>query len=614
MDEIVFQKNINNMKMYNNILAEKLMELIRKDNFKRNENITVELCDSRDGNRITKINVMGKSQYLNSTYAPFAEAEKVASQYKDIHDYGVMVVFGLSNGIIAQSIIDALPQHTNIVFYEPSLEIFLHVIYNYDLGKIMSDQRTCIFVKGINDEMLEPVLGNMINEANFKYAYYDALPRYRSLYPELCEEIRAEFEIVVQTEKNTIETIKWNGRIETENNIYNIPLLINCNCEEEFRSSFPNHLPVVIVAAGPSVKRNIDQLKLLKNRLLIMAVDTIAKYLVNNGVRPDIVVTVDPVIGKDTFSDMAKCDLIYACGTGVNHNIQEYLGNGRKIMITTRCPYYDNLMNIEGHHLYALNNGGSVATVAFALAQVWGYKKYILVGQDLALEGSKRYADETLNIDDDRSKFYTVEGYNGGYVETPADLKIYLDWYEMMARSHPDYEIINSTEGGARIAGTIQEPLSEVVREFDNNNYDYEKIITEKMPLFTGNSYNNLVKYVKGTIDNITDIKKRLGEGLKLIDCTEKELEGGVIRIDLRQINHKISEIMDYCAGAEESYFIDGIIADEHADDLGDIYEEDNDPLLEYKRILKKTKNYACDMYEATDEVKKMFEDVMTKM
>ena len=52
--------------------------------------------------------------------------------------------------------------------------------------------------------------------------------------------------------------------------------------------------PAFIVSAGPSLDKNIDELKNIKGRGVIMAVDTAIKPLLKKGIVPDIVASVDP--------------------------------------------------------------------------------------------------------------------------------------------------------------------------------------------------------------------------------------------------------------------------------------------------------------------------------
>ncbi|KAA2301602.1 DUF115 domain-containing protein, partial [Clostridioides difficile] len=52
-------------------------------------------------------------------------------------------------------------------------------------------------------------------------------------------------------------------------------------------------LPAVVVAAGPSLNKNIEQLHNLKDNVIIIAVDTIAQRLCNEGIIPDFICSIE---------------------------------------------------------------------------------------------------------------------------------------------------------------------------------------------------------------------------------------------------------------------------------------------------------------------------------
>ena len=52
-------------------------------------------------------------------------------------------------------------------------------------------------------------------------------------------------------------------------------------------------IPAIVVAAGPSLDKNIDLLKKIKGRFPIIAVDTALRHMIANGIKPDIVCAAD---------------------------------------------------------------------------------------------------------------------------------------------------------------------------------------------------------------------------------------------------------------------------------------------------------------------------------
>ena len=609
----IYAANLTRMKEVYGIDADRMS--VMEGDIAENETIIPETEVAKNGTKITLLNCGERRIYLNSRYNPEDEADKFVLQYNEITDYSVCLFFGLGNGIVARKLAETLGNHVSLIFYEPFPELFVHVMQNYDITDIIDNSRIRIFVKGINDDELDIYLHDVVTEANYRYTFYDALPKYKMLCLNDFEYIYNRFNDAVQSVRNNIETVKYQSGVDSRNNILNLEFLRNCCCEEQLRGVFDTEMPVVLVAAGPSLKKNIDELKKLKGKLLIIAVDTVAKYMMKNNVRPDIVITVDPNLKEVVFEELRDENLICAYSTGASYEVLKATGQGRKIVISSRSAYYDKLMGLSGHHMYQLNSGGSVATTAFAFAQSLGYTSYILVGQDLAFENGKRYADDNLGVVDGRNDYELVDGYYGDKVASPKDLKLYLNWYEMMARSYPDFTIINATEGGAKIKGTIQKRLADIAEEYKNVNIDYEDIIRCQEPLFDNVSYDRFRNYVSNSKNRLSDMAYKLKYGLHLIDSAMVELKkGGINSINIRNIHEKINELINECAIMEESYFVDGVIADKQADVLADIYEQADDPSEEYIRILTKLKEYVKDMVDAIDEVVDMFSDAINNM
>lgn len=52
-------------------------------------------------------------------------------------------------------------------------------------------------------------------------------------------------------------------------------------------------VPAIIVAAGPSLNKNVQELKRAKGKALILVVDAALRAVVNAGITPDLGITID---------------------------------------------------------------------------------------------------------------------------------------------------------------------------------------------------------------------------------------------------------------------------------------------------------------------------------
>lgn len=578
------------------------------------QKLPAKIGSAKDGTLITEYEQDGKIYFMNSQYNPKKEAEKFAQQYQDVIDYSFMIFFGLGNGLLAKEIRNVLPEHVGCLFYEPSAEIFLHILQHFDLVSLLENPFNRIIVKGLNDKELDVELSRYINSANYKISIYDALPKYRTLFSQDYFDIEERYRYTIKMVQSNLISGKRFGQDIARNNIYNMRYLLNCNCGEELRGIFPPDMPAIIVAAGPSLERNVHLLKKAKGKALIMAVDTALRYLIECDIYPDLAVSVDPRKPIRLFENEKIQDIPLVLDSALNYKVTELMSRKKVIFASSDNAYYNGLFQLVGKNMYTVKNGGSVATVAYSLAVDWGFKRIVLVGQDLALAPDKVHAGkDDVDLAKLKGNLIAVDGYYGDTVYTSKDYKAYLEWFEMILRSNDEVEVINATEGGASIKGAVQMPLEEVINQYCTQNFDFEKTIKNMKPIFVNEGKKLLYNKWKMSLCNLEKLERRLTEGLRYCNDGIHMLQRGDYTFGkIKDVSNRISRIIVECECVDEIYFIDRLTAAEVEDVLEDIYEVKDDSVKEYCRMLEKLKNYIEPMIPAVKEVKAMFEKVIS--
>ncbi len=284
--------------------------------------------------------------------------------------------------------------------------------------------------------------------------------------------------------------------------------------------------PVLIVATGPSLNKQLDTLQKYKDHFIIIAVDPAVPILKKYGIVPQYVVSIDPKkrpYWRHNELDPSTTFLIeIGCCPDVawssNHNY----------LVTSCHKDVHRLMNALGIQVPLMMNGGSVATSAFNFAHFTGANPIVMVGQDLAWTGGKdhaegyvsQYSQEILNARYERG--FEVEGYDGNPVRTEKQLLGYKTWFEERIKHMPETLVINATEGGAKIHGAVQIAFESVCKEIAATNI-------EAFPKNPAKSwqpdYMFLKKYV-GALQDISDeiviLEKSLNEGIDLIKKINK--------------------------------------------------------------------------------------------
>lgn len=607
----VFEKNMK-------ALLEKdkeLYELICEHRYEKDE-LIAELEQAKDGSNITKVMVDNKDYYLNSQYRPTEEAERFVKQYETVKDYSFFVCFGFGNGIVAGKLRKELEEHVIFLFYEPSVSIFQHTLENYDIAELLLDKNIYIYVKGLNGERMEDALSALVSKSNYRLCIYDALPKYRQIFPEEDKWMEARYRYAVNFVQSIIATMKNFGKDICPNEIYNLQYLTNSNCEEEFKDIFPTELPVIIVAAGPSLEKNVQLLNKAKGKSFIIAVDTALRYLTEEGIKPDLAISVDPRKPIRLFEDERIHRVPLAISSSSSHEVASVMSKGKLIYVTAESPYYNSLYELAGHHIYVIPNGGSVATVAVAIAMNWGFKRIVLVGQDLAFGTDKVHAGkDDVDLYKLEDKRIEIEGYYGDKVYTSWDFNHYRLWFEKIIRTNTDLEIINATEGGAKILGAKQMPLEEVVNQYCNEEFDFEKTILKMQPTFSQEQVKDIHKRISESEHNLNNMERMLKEGIRNSKEGMRIIERGEYSAGkIKNIHKRINKIIDESTAMDEIYFVDCMVAEEEEDVLGDIYEMAENEEQEYYRLLEKLQKYMTALSSAVADVKTMFEKLTDDM
>ena len=248
--------------------------------------------------------------------------------------------------------------------------------------------------------------------------------------------------------------------------------------------------PMVIVAPGPSLARNVAQLAALRGRAIITVFSHSLKPVLAAGVVPDLVITVDP---QDVRYHFAGCDVSKLClvNAATAHPSLFELGAGRCLTLSANSAIDDWIFSGIGEDAVAAG-GGSVATSAFSLALRWGCDPIVFVGLDLSFAGGQYYVasshdgdaravvgdDGKVRVEGWSSGFRAMKahggpgapaeraielpGWHGGHVPSSFMFSMFHRWFEERMKRVGDVRVFNCTEGGAAIAGMDHRPLAEV--------------------------------------------------------------------------------------------------------------------------------------------------------
>ncbi len=222
---------------------------------------------------------------------------------------------------------------------------------------------------------------------------------------------------------------------------------------------------VVLVAGGPSLDKNIEELKARRADTVVIAVGTIFKKLLSNGIRPDYVVISDAkpfIYGQLEGLEEEQIPMILL-STAYRKIVENYQG---KTYLACQAGY-KRAEDYAKEHGYAIyNTGGSVITLALEIVIRMKAKRIICVGLDLAFTGNQDHAVGTYQARQILAEgTISVSDVDGNMVSTNRPFNRYRLWIERrLQEADVTMPVFDATEGGALIQGMQIVKLSQVLQ------------------------------------------------------------------------------------------------------------------------------------------------------
>lgn len=466
----------------------------------------IESIETKDGNLAVHIRYQSRDYRLNSSYRPIDEARRWAEQFKFTDINTIINMFGFGNGVFARELLKQMNEKDLLLIYEPCYDIFNHIIMNYDISDILLDKRVFIFINDINQDDFRRVSNALTNISNINSQIQCIYPNYNEIFIEECikffKDLKASFtsEII-----NTNTLINFN---ETDiiNTFKNMEFIKGSSSVHELKNAIPTDVPAILVAAGPSVEENINMLKKAKGRAVIFAVDRILDYLLDSGVEPDFVLTVDGKKGVKYFTNKTNIMIPLITYYESNYDILK-IHNGMKIFCTYN-RFIQNLYSSANHIPPNIISSGSVALVGFTACAELGFKKVILVGQDLAYDSEKSHAGN-INEKSDNERDVYIDSINGGKVRSRCDWREFVIRYEDLMCEYSDVEVIDTKKKGAKIKGSTVMPLEEAIDTYCSKNFEPEKIIDNIETTFSEQDFIKIKEYLNKSLTSLRMIKDK---------------------------------------------------------------------------------------------------------
>ncbi len=410
---------------------------------------------------------------LHSRYDPEGEARKSAAALAS-SGADTLVVLGPGLFYSAEAALRELPEARVVAACaDPA---FLSACLDLrDLGGLLSDDRLSILAGGAPEGLLWIFERLGTRKVRVLESKAEA-----ELYPEWYGRAKA---ILARWEaKETINTatLRRFGRLWVRNLARNLDEIPRHPGVAGLEGRFEG-IPAVVAAAGPGLDEVLPLLSVLRDRAVLVCVDTALRSVLRAGIEPDFLVVVDPQYWNARHLDRCRAPRsVLVTEAAVWPSILR-IPFASVRLCASLYPLGTFAEGRAGGSKGRLGAGGSVATTAWDFARVLGCRPIYMAGLDLGFPGGRTHARasrfEQKALAEGRRlrppSTYLYEAYagarprdaranDGGVVRTDERLALYSWWFESRMLRHPECTTRNLSARGLAIPGMPYEPAEEL--------------------------------------------------------------------------------------------------------------------------------------------------------
>jgi len=420
----------------------------------------------------------GGQIFLHSRHRPIDEAKRLVESI-DLNDKTLIAVHGFGLGYHVQELFAKSSPEAIFLIFEPDLRLIHTAFASRDFSELIRSRRLCFFTRADRSTLMLRIQGHQalacVGVASVTHA-----PSIQ-LQPEFHRTMAGMLEDVLAYCRTSINTLVLNGRRTCENIAANVPWYIRCSGINDLKSVHAGK-PAIIVSAGPSLRKNMHLLKEAKDKAIIIATQTTLRLLLDIGVEPHFVTSLDyHDICTRFFENLpAKLSTTLVAEPKASSRMFGLFPGPIRLLGNDFADKLLSPLKLEKDRLRA---GATVAHLAFYLAEYLACDPIIFVGQDLGFSDGLAYTPGTSYEDvwrPELGRFCTMEmkqwehiarerpilrkipDVEGRAMYTEQRLFSYLQQFERdFATSRG--KVIDASEGGALKRGATVMKLAEVI-------------------------------------------------------------------------------------------------------------------------------------------------------
>lgn len=468
---------------------------------------------------------------------------------------GFVCVTGLGLGYNAVELIKNRSNLRHVAVFEPNRDTFLTALKYVDLSKLLSDPRVilCIDKDPDLDSLLGPTIVSLRLENIHTVSHQPSFDYDKKTYQELFDKIFT-FLSFQNVNGGTLLVL---GETFLENRLRHLESIQHDFLLESLQGAFKG-IPAFIVAGGPSLNKNIHQLSRVKDKAIIIAVDTVLPALLSHGVTPTFLTSIDMTeFSYEKIANQAPDidELYLICTSWVNAKVpKNYPANGN-FWVFSNNHIEKWLNSLLGGNLQ-IGGAATVAHLNFLSAIIMGCSPIVFMGQDLAYTPEKCHVDGAVitvrhELNDPeylkKDEVVFVDGFYGGKVQTNRSFYGMKNYFERIIVDNPG-NYLNATEGGVMLKGAESVTLESVIEKYCLAEHNISNSIKHYI-----NDSSNKINCERMTEDfnriigKIESLQKNIKKSDQLANSTRKKI------LSIKKGMSKINSINDFSKSIQQN-------------------------------------------------------------
>lgn len=427
--------------------------------------------------------------FLHSAYNPGREASSLI-QNKELNEKSTTIFLGIGLGYHIKEWAKAFSSsQKKLVIIEPDPYHLMAAMCFTNLAEIFKIEKLVIAVCCPQDQIIHLIEdASKINIGNTGVTDSFIFENKAFMIHE--EKYFSDVKAIIQRNKRKNEinaaTLKKFGKLWCKNSLTNINQLSKLDYISSLKKT---NAPFLILGAGPTLSDILPHLNELKNKMIIVCVETALHALLKINFQPDFIILTDPqywayrhIAGLNAPESFLITE-ITAFPAVFRFNCK------KTFLCSSQFPvgqYFEKKLKLD---LGDLGTGGSVICSAWNFAHYCGAKEIYTAGMDMGFPGNQTHikgssSEQTYHTLSTRissaEKFTSssicsaasqiAKSYSGEKIITDSRMKMFAWWLESRIAACPEVKTFSLSEKSLFIPGITPIIIDEVLKLPDITN------------------------------------------------------------------------------------------------------------------------------------------------